>query len=81
MKLIHRRHTRQVTVRGLPIGGGAPIPVQSMTTTRTDDAAATMKEIERLEAAGCQIVRLAVPDEAAVRGFAGVRKRLNQLGD
>ena len=75
MKLIDRCTTQQITVRGVPIGGGAPIPVQSMTTTRTGDVAATMKEIERLEAAGCQIVRLTVPDEAAVAGFAEIRKR------
>ena len=75
MKLINRRHTRQVAVRGLPIGGGAPITVQSMTTTKTDDVAATMGEIERLEAVGCQIVRLTVPDEAAAKGFAEIRKR------
>ena len=70
MKLIDRCTTQQITVRGVPIGGGAPIPVQSMTTTRTGDVAATMKEIERLEEAGCQIVRLTVPDETAVEGFA-----------
>ncbi len=75
MQLIQRRHTRQVTMRGLPIGGGAPIPVQSMTTTKTGDAAATLDQVERLEAAGCQLVRLAVPDEAAVKGFTEVRKR------
>ena len=75
MNIVNRRHTREVSVRDLPIGGGAPIPVQSMTTTRTGDVAATMKEIERLEAAGCQIVRLTVPDEAAVAGFAEIRKR------
>jgi len=77
MKLINRRHTRQVTLRELPIGGGAPIPVQSMTTTRTNDVAATMREIERLEEAGCQIVRVTVPDKAAAKGFAGIRKRTN----
>ena len=51
MQLINRRHTRQVTVRGLPIGGGAPIPVQSMTATKTSDVTATLSEVERLEAA------------------------------
>ncbi len=76
MNIVNRLHTRQVSVRDLAIGSGAPIPVQSMTTTRTGDVAATMKEIERLEEAGCQIVRLTVPDEAAVRGFAEVRKRI-----
>ncbi|UCH64272.1 MAG: flavodoxin-dependent (E)-4-hydroxy-3-methylbut-2-enyl-diphosphate synthase [Fidelibacterota bacterium] len=70
-----RRHTRQVIVRDLPIGGGAPIPVQSMTTAKTSDVDAALREVQRLEAAGCQIVRLTVPDEAAARGFAEIRKR------
>lgn len=74
MKYIQRRHTRQVTVRGVPIGGGAAIPVQSMTTTKTHDVAATMAEVERLEEAGCQIVRITVPDQAAAKGFAEIRK-------
>jgi (E)-4-hydroxy-3-methylbut-2-enyl-diphosphate synthase len=73
--IIKRRHTRQVTVRGVPIGGGAPIPVQSMTTAKTDDMDAVMREIERLEEAGCQIVRLTVPDKSAAEGFAEIRKR------
>jgi len=46
---IKRRKTRQVMVGDIPIGGGAPITVQSMTTTKTDDVTATLKEIERLE--------------------------------
>ncbi|MCH8024554.1 MAG: flavodoxin-dependent (E)-4-hydroxy-3-methylbut-2-enyl-diphosphate synthase [Candidatus Marinimicrobia bacterium] len=74
MKFINRRHTRQVMVRGVPIGGGAAIPVQSMTTTKTHDVAATIAEVERLEEAGCQIVRITVPDEAAAKGFAEIRK-------
>ncbi len=77
MKLITRRHTRQVTVRGVPMGGGAAIAVQSMTTAKTDDAAATLREVERLEEAGCQIVRITVPDGAAAKGFAEVRKHTN----
>lgn len=75
MKLINRKHTHQVMVRDIPIGGGAAIPVQSMTTTKTDDVGATIAEIERLVEAGCQIVRVTVPDEAAARGFAEIRKR------
>ena len=75
MKLINRRHTSQVKVRGLAIGGGAPVPVQSMTVSKTDDVDATVAEVERLEKAGCQIVRITVPDEAAARGFAEIRKR------
>ena len=61
-------------VRGVPIGGGAPIPVQSMTTTKTHDVAATMAEVERLGEAGCQIVRITVPDQRAAKGFAEIRK-------
>ncbi len=75
MKLINRKHTSQVMVKDIPIGGGASIPVQSMTTTKTDDVGATVAEIERLVEAGCQIVRVTVPDEAAARGFAEIRKR------
>ncbi len=73
MKLINRKHTRQVLVRGIPIGGGATIPVQSMTTSKTDDAEATLSEVQRLEAAGCELVRITVPDAAAAAGFAKVR--------
>ena len=64
-----------MTVRGVPIGGGAPIPVQSMTTTKTHDVAATLAEVERLGEAGCQIVRITVPDDPAAKGFAEIRKR------
>ena len=55
--------TRQIFVGGVPIGGGAPVTIQSMTNTRTDDVAATVAQIRRLEAAGCEIVRVAVPSQ------------------
>ena len=61
-------------VKDVPIGGGAAIPVQSMTTTKTDDVAATLHEVERLAEAGCQIVRITVPNRAAADGFAEIRK-------
>lgn len=54
--------TRQIRVGGVPIGGGAPVTIQSMTNTRTDDVSATAEQIKRLAAAGCEIVRVAVPD-------------------
>ena len=61
-----RRKTRQIHVGGIPIGGDAPIVVQSMTTTDTRDTQGTIEQIHQLEKAGCEIVRLAVPtDEAA----------------
>jgi (E)-4-hydroxy-3-methylbut-2-enyl-diphosphate synthase len=71
---IKRRKTRQIRVGRLKIGGDAPIAVQSMTNTMTQDVAATVAQIQRLEAAGCEIVRVAVPDEAA----AGAIKRIKE---
>jgi (E)-4-hydroxy-3-methylbut-2-enyl-diphosphate synthase len=55
---------RQITVGGVPIGGGAPVVVQSMTTTETSDLDATIAQIERLHEAGCELVRVAVPGRA-----------------
>ena len=60
-----RRITRQIDVGGVPVGGGAPISVQSMTNTKTEDAAATLEQIARLRDAGCDIIRLAVPTAEA----------------
>jgi (E)-4-hydroxy-3-methylbut-2-enyl-diphosphate synthase len=68
--------TKQIIVGGVPIGGGAPLTVQSMTTTKTADAEATAAQIRRLEAAGCDIVRVAVPDEAAARAIADIKKQI-----
>ena len=67
-----RELTRQVSVGGVLVGGGAPVSVQSMCTTSTEDAAATLEQIDRLAAAGCEIVRLAVPSAAALDGFERV---------
>ncbi len=55
---------RQITVGGVPIGGGAPVVVQSMTTTETADVGATLAQVGRLAEAGCEIVRVAVPGRA-----------------
>jgi (E)-4-hydroxy-3-methylbut-2-enyl-diphosphate synthase len=57
-----RKVTRRVMIGNVPIGGGAPVSVQSMTNTPTEDAAATLEQIGRLAEAGCQIVRVAVPN-------------------
>ncbi len=61
-----RRNTRLIHIGSVPVGGGAPIAVQSMTNTDTRDVAGTVAQIEKLEAAGCEIVRVAVPDDAAI---------------
>lgn len=67
--------TRQVYCGRIPIGGGAPVSVQSMTNVDTRDEVRLLAQIRELEEAGCDIVRVAVPDEEAVRSFARVRKQ------
>ena len=69
-----RKITKTVHVRGIPVGGGNPIPVQSMTNTPTENAAATLAQIGRLQAAGCEIVRLAVPNALAARALPEIRR-------
>src|ERR1700727_3351367 len=61
---IHRRKSRQIMVGKVPVGGDAPITVQSMTNTITGDAEATIRQIRELEEAGIDIVRVSCPDEA-----------------
>ena len=64
--------TRQIKVGNICIGGGAPVSIQSMLNTKTTDVEASLSQIRALAAAGCQIVRLAVPDMAAAEGFAKI---------
>ena len=64
-----RQYTHQVWVGPVPVGGGAPISVQSMTNTETRDTAATLGQIQALAQAGCEIVRVAVPDERAAEAL------------
>lgn len=70
-----RTQTRQVTVRGVPIGGDAPVVIQSMANTDTEDVEATLAQIEALTEAGCRIVRLAIPHKRAAGAFAEIRSR------
>ncbi|MGZ6141448.1 MAG: flavodoxin-dependent (E)-4-hydroxy-3-methylbut-2-enyl-diphosphate synthase, partial [Myxococcaceae bacterium] len=63
--IAERRRTRPLHVGRVPVGGGAPVAVQSMTTTQTADAAATLAQVRALAGAGADIVRLAVPDAEA----------------
>ena len=72
-----RRETRQVRVRGVAIGGGAAVSVQTMTKTDTADVAATVAQIKQALAAGADLVRLAVPNQDAARGFADIRQQLD----
>ena len=66
--------TRQIIVGGVPIGGGAPVVIQSMLNTKTTDVAASLNQIRQLKAAGCQIARLSVQNLEAARGFAQICK-------
>lgn len=72
---MERRKSKQIDVGGVKIGGGAPVSVQSMTNTQTADVEATAAQIARLEEAGCEIVRVAVPDLAAAGAIAELKKR------
>ena len=64
--------TRQIVVGGIPIGGGAPVVIQSMLNTKTTDVDGSLGQLRALAAAGCQIARLAVPNMEAARGFAQI---------
>ena len=66
--------TRQISVAGVKIGGGAPVVIQSMLNTKTTDVVACLEQIGKLKAAGCQIARLAVPNMAAARAFSEICK-------
>jgi len=71
--MINRKNTRQIQIGTVAIGGGAPTAVQSMTNTRTDDVAATLAQIHQLQRAGCELIRVAVPDLAAAEAITALR--------
>ena len=73
--MIERKKTRQIHVRDVVIGGGAPIVIQSMTNTDTCDIQATLAQIGRLTEAGCRIVRIAIPDDKAAAAFKKIRNQ------
>lgn len=68
-----RKQTKQIQIGSVKIGGGAPITVQSMTNTKTQDAKATIAQIKRLEEAGCDLVRVAVPDMEAAEAIKEIK--------
>ena len=67
--------TKQIKVGNVLVGGGAPVSIQSMTNTRTDDVEATLRQIRELAAAGCEIIRVAVPDMAAVKAVGKIKEQ------
>ena len=75
--MIKRRKTREVKIGNLIIGGEHSVTVQSMTTTKTDDITGTLKEVERLEEAGCHIIRITVPNKPAAKALYEIKKRMN----
>jgi len=77
MSDVIRRKTRPIYLGGIAIGGGAPVVVQSMTNTDTRDVDATVAQISELALAGCEIVRLAVPDMDAARAFGRIKRRVS----
>lgn len=75
-KYIERKKTKKIRIAGIFIGGDAPVTVQSMTNTDTRDVKATVEQIKELEEAGCDIVRLAVPDEEAARAIKSIKREI-----
>lgn len=77
MGFIKRRKTRVVKIGNVLIGGDNPIAIQSMCNTKTSDVDATVKQILELEAAGCEIIRVAVPDMKAAEAIAEIKKQIH----
>jgi len=75
LQISNRRLTKQVNVGSVPVGGGSPISIQTMTTTLTHDIDATMRQIDRCVEAGAQIVRVAVPEEKDAKALSTLVKK------
>lgn len=73
------KKTKTIRIGKVSIGAEAPVAIQSMTNTRTTDVAGTVKQIEQLLRAGCEIVRIAIPDRQSVAGFAEIRKAVSEI--
>ena len=76
-QVLHRQRTKTIQIGGVAIGGGAPIAIQSMTNTRTEDVTATVAQIHRLEQAGCEIVRCTVPTLEAAYALGEIKKQIH----
>lgn len=73
---IKRRKTKKINLGGVPIGGDSPIVVQSMTNTDTRDVKSSVAQIRALEKAGCEVIRIAIPDHEAVSAISAIKKRI-----
>ena len=69
--------TKQLMVGKVPVGGGAPVSIQSMCNTKTDDVTATVAQIKELESAGCEIIRVAIPDQAAAEAVDKIKEQID----
>ena len=69
--------TKKLMVGGVAVGGGAPVSIQSMCNTKTDDVAATVAQIRRLEEAGCEIIRVAIPDQATAEAVDKIKEQIS----
>ena len=69
--------TKPIFVGTVPVGGGAAVSIQSMCNTKTSDVPATVDQIQRLEEAGCEIIRVAVPDMEAARAIGAIKSRIH----
>jgi (E)-4-hydroxy-3-methylbut-2-enyl-diphosphate synthase len=75
--MIKRKKTRKIRIGGTFIGGNAPILVQSMTNTQTSDVRSTVAQIKEMQKAGCEIIRVAVPDMAAAKSIGKIKPKIN----
>lgn len=74
---MYREHTKVITIGSRVIGGGNPVLIQSMTNTKTEDVQATVEQIRKLEAAGCDIIRCAVPSMEAAKALRQIREQIH----
>ena len=72
-----REQTKEIRIGDVKIGGTNPVAIQSMTNTKTEDVAATVEQILRLEAAGCEIIRCAVPTSEAAEALKEIKKQIH----
>jgi len=77
LSLIRRRKTKKINIGTVSVGGDAPIVVQSMTNTDTRNVKATIAQISRLEKAGCEIIRVALPDKEAAEAIQAIKKKIH----
>ncbi|MBN2298424.1 MAG: flavodoxin-dependent (E)-4-hydroxy-3-methylbut-2-enyl-diphosphate synthase [Deltaproteobacteria bacterium] len=74
--ILHREHTKRIFVGQVPVGDGAPVTVQSMTNTPTADVGSTVSQVRSLEQAGCDLVRVSIPDEESLAAFREIKSRV-----